>query len=375
MGSAPRGLSGAPEYVIELYDSNVSFGPNNKIAEVWDTRNIGWSRYDRLAGKAFFTLAQTSPNLALLEELTTHVAIWRITPTGDTLAYRGAVIDRNTTGDDVVVDCFDYVSLLSISRAGFKTLYPSKKLGTEIVSPEWVLAKGASSSPLGFVLTGTIEDPLGTDGVTPIKTNAQFGTLDQSRLQLFYDLSEMGRANTINHVTYEIDLNNTFNFWKNKGSAASIAFILGGNITDYQYLPGWARYRNDLATVGVSGVGGAAEIVATNAAQITAKGRRQDVTTLKTLAGITGLATEADQQKAALERELKRLVQQPSGLSLRVARGRVEPFVGFSMNDTALIEISNGDDLITGARRIVGLRCLFTEAGEDVDVIVNAIAS
>jgi hypothetical protein len=375
VGSAPRGLSGAPEYVIELYDSGATFGPNVKLAELWDSRNVGWSRYDRLAGKAFFTLDQTSKTLPFIVDLTTHVAIWRITPNGDTLVYRGAVINRNTTGDDVVVDCFDYLSLLSISRSGFKTLYPTKKLGTEIVSPEWALAKGAGSSPLGFVTTGTIEDPLGTDGVTPIKTNAQFGTLDQSRLQLFYDLSEMGRANTTNHVTFEIDLNNTFNVWKNRGAAAEVAFILNGNISDYQYLPGSIRYRNDLATIAAGGSGGAAEIVATNSAGITAKGRRQDVTTLKTLAGISGGGTEADQQKAALERELKKLLQQTSGLALKVARGKVEPFVGFSLNDTAVIEIENGNDLITGTRRIIGLRCLFAEAGEDIAVVINEVTT
>jgi hypothetical protein len=60
--------------------------------------------HDRLAGKAFFTLAQTSKVLPLIDDLTTHIAIWRITPNGDTLVYRGAVIDRNTTGDDVIID-------------------------------------------------------------------------------------------------------------------------------------------------------------------------------------------------------------------------------------------------------------------------------
>lgn len=375
LGSAPAGLSGAPEYVIEFFNSGSTFGPNTKLGEVWDARNVGWSRYDRLPGKAFLTLAQSSAILPLLTPLTTHVAIWRITPNGDTLVYRGVYIDSNNTGDDVILDCYDYLSLLSISRSGFKTLYPTKKLGTEIVSPEWALAKGATSSPLGFVTTGTVEDPLGTDGVTPIKTNAQFGTLDQTRLQLFYDLTEMGRANTVNQVTYEIDLNNVFNFWKNRGSASSLALVLGGNISDYGYLPGWTRYRNDVATVGMAAAGGATEIVATNAAEITAKGRRQDVTTLKTLAGIGGGATEADQQKAALERDLKRLVQQQSALMLRVARGKVEPFVGYTLNDTALVEISNGNDLITGTRRIVGLRCLFSEAGEDVDLMVAQVAS
>lgn len=372
---SPRGLSGAPEYVVELYDSGATFGPNNKIGEIWDARNVGWSRYDRLAGKAFFTLPQTSTTLALISPPLTHVAITRVTPSGDTLVYRGFTSDFDSTGDDVVVDCYDYQSLLSLSRAGFKTLYPTKKLGSEIVSPEWVLARTAGSSPLGFVATGTIQDPLGTDAVTIIKTNAQFGTMDQSRMQLFYDLTEMGRANTANQVTFEIDLTNTFNFWKNKGSASGYALVLGGNVTDYQYQPGWSRYRNDIATIGTSSAGGPSEIVSTSATEIAAKGLRQDVATLKTLAGIAGGATEADQQKAALDRMLKKLYQQQSGLAVRAERGRVEPFVGYSLNDTLTVEIANGNDSITGQRRLIGLRCVFAEAGEDVDLVLAQVAT
>lgn len=374
-GSAPVGLSGAPEYAIELFNSDATFGPNTKLGEIWDARNIGWSRYDRLSGKAFFTLAQTSPALALLVPLTTHVAIYRIAAGSQVLVYRGIVADTNSTGDDVVVDCWDYVSLLSVSRSGFKTLYPTKKLGSEIVSPEWVAAKSATNSPLGFVTTGTIEDPLGADEVTFIKTNTQFGTLDQTRMQLFYDLTEMGRANTVHHTTFEIDLNNTFNFWKNRGSASTMALVLGGNISDYQYQAGWTRYRNDIATIGTGSAGGASEIVSTNAGEIASKGLRQDVATLKTLAGISGGTTEADQQKAALDRMLRKLYQQQPGLAVRAERGKLEPFVGFSLNDTVSLEIANGNDLITGVRRVIGLRCLFSEAGEDVDVVLALVAT
>ena len=363
------------EYCLELYNSGATFGPNTKVAEIWDALTVGWSRYDRLSGKAFFSLPQTSRSLSAIVPLLTHLAIWRITPTADTLVYRGSIMDTDNAGDDVVVDAYDYLSLLALSRSGFKTLYPTKAIGSEIVSPEWTLAKNATSSILGFVTTGTIQNPLGTDGSTVIKTNAQFGTMDQTRLQLFYDLSEMGRANTANHVTFEIDLSNTFNFWKTRTGVATTAFVLNGNISDYHYLPGWSRYRNDLATIGVGGAGGAAEITSVNAAGITAKGRRQDVTTLATLAGIAGNTTEADQQKAALDRALVKMTQQQSGLVLRVMRGKVEPYVGFALNDLVPVEISNGVDAITGNRRITGIRAVFSEAGEDVDITVSAVAA
>lgn len=376
VSGTPRNRTGAVEYVIEISDSGATFGPNVKLGEIWDARNLGWSAYDRLPGKGFLTLPQTSPTLALITPLLTHVAIYRCTYLADTLVFRGIAYDFNSTGDDVIVELFDYKSLLALSRSGFKTMYPTKQIGTQIASPEWTAAKGAASSVLGFVTTGTIQDPLGTDGVTPIKTNAQFGTLDQNRLQLFYDLAEMGRANTANQTTFEIDLTNTFNFWKNQGSQSStVAFVLGGNVSDYQWLPNWKRYRNNLATLGVATTGGPSEITSNNASEVTAKGLRQDVTVLKTLAGIAGLTTEADQQKAALDRQLKTLTQQEGTLGLRLARGRFEPRVGLDINDTAPIEIGNGIDTLTGNRRLLGLRVKYSEIGEDINAVVGVIAT
>lgn len=375
----PSPLAGRPviEYAIEVYNSGATFGPNARTGEIWDARNLGWSRYDRLPGKAFFTLPQTSPNLGILVPLTTHVRFWRITPTQTTLVYQGVVIDYDATGDDVVFSCFDYLALLSISRTGYKTLYPKKAIGSEIVSPEWTLAKNATSSPLGFVTTGTIEDPLGTDGSTVIKTNNQFGLLDQMRLQLFYDLSEMGRANTVNHTTFEITTSTTptFNFRKNKGSVVGLGFVLGGNVSDYQHLPGWIRYRNNLATIGSTVGGGATEIVVTDASAAAAKGLRQDVFTIKTLLGIVGAATEADQQKAVAERQLKSSLQAQPTLLLRLARGSIDFFNGWDLCDKAPVEIGNGIDNIATNWRILGARATFDEAGENPQVLVQPVVT
>jgi hypothetical protein len=363
----------AVEYCIELYDGAGSGrGPGSKIAEVWDARNVGWGRYDRLPGKAFCTLYQDSPLLGLLDPLVSHVKITRVGST-NVEVYAGQFIDYNSTGDDVVCEFFDYVALLGISRSGFRTMYPSKLLGTEIVSPEITTAKNATGSPLGFITIGTIENPLGQDGVTAIKTNDQFGTLDQMRLQLFYDLAEMGRANTGNHVTFDITRTSpyTFRFLKNAGSTTGLGLVLNGNVSDYAYAPNWTSYRNDLATVGLNAAGGAGEITKTDASAITSKGLRQDVATLETLLGITGAATEADQQQAALARKLYTAVNRRAALWVRLVPGTLEPFVGWEVADRATVEIGNGRDTLTGLRRIVGVRALFTEAGEQLSILVE----
>jgi hypothetical protein len=370
-------VAGLPsvQYVIEILNSGGTFGPNALLGEVWDARNLGWSRFDRIPGKAFFTLNQRSALLPLLVPLTTHFRIVRLTPTATTVVWAGIVADWDSTGDDVIVFGYDYLSLLSVSRAGYKTLYPTKKLGTEIVSPEWTLAENATTSPPGFVTTGTIQDPPGTDGATTIKTNAQFGTLDQMRLQLFYDLSEMGRANTINYVTYEItkDTPHTFNFWKNKGSTWAGAFVLNGNVREYRYLPNWIGYRNDFASVAMAAAGGPAEIVQKDDTAAAAKGRRQDVFTARTLLGISGAATEADQQAAALAHQLKRGLQLQPALQLDLLRGAYTPGV-LGLCDRVPVEISNGADSITGSWVFLGETCIVDESGESPTVLVRPVA-
>lgn len=362
-----------PEYCIELFDgAGAGRGPGTKVAEVWDARNVGWGRYDRLPGKAFCTLYQGSPILAFLEPLVTHVRITRV-GSSNVEVYAGQFIDYNSAGDDVVCDFYDYLALLGISRAGFRTMYPTKALGSEIVSPEVTLAVNATGSPLGFVTIGTIENPLGQDGITVIKTNDQFGTLDQMRLQLFYDLAEMGRANTGNHVTFDITRTSpyTFRFLKNAGSSVGLGLVLNGSVADYAYAPNWTSYRNDLATVGLNPAGGAGEIVKADSGAVTARGLRQDVAVLETLLGITGAATEADQQQAALARKLYAAVNRRTALWVRLVPGAVEPFVGWEIADKATVELSNGIDNITGSRRIVGVRSLFTESGEQLSILVE----
>ncbi len=364
------------QYVIEILDSGATFGPNAKLGELWDARNLGWSTFDRIPGKAFFTLSQRSPMLGLITPLTMHIRIWRLTPNLTTLVYTGAIIDFDASGDDVVFSAFDYKALLSISRSGYRTMYPTKAIGSEIVSPEWALAKGSTSSPLGFVTTGTIEDPLGTDNVTVIKTNNQFGLLDQMRLQLFFDLSEIGRANTIHHTTFEItrSLTPTFNFWKDKGVNIDLGLVLNGNVSDYRHLPNWTRYRNDLATIGTTVGGGATEITAKDDTAAAAKGRRQDVFTIKTLLGIVGAATTADQQQAASQRMLKSALSLQPTLQLRMLRGGLDFFNGWDLGDKPMVEIGNGIDSISERWRILGAQATFDENGEAPSLIVGPVA-
>jgi len=365
--------SHALEYCIELFDGSGSGrGPGSKIAELWDARNIGWSRYDRLPGKAFATLYQTSEALSLLDPLVTHVRITRV-GSSNVEVYNGQFIDYAAQGDDVVLTFYDYITLFSTSLCDYRTMYATKLLGSEIVSPEVAIALINYESPLGFVTVGTIEDPLGTDDATPIKTNAQFGTLLQPRLQLLYDLSEMGRANTDHWVTYEISRTApfTFNFRRDAGTTSGIGLVLNGTVSDYSYLPNWTSYRNLLSSVGLNSTGGTGKINKGSATEMDVRGMRHDVATIGTLLGIVGAATEADQQQAALSQLLYKSLNRRVVFMARLVPGSLEPFTGWDIPDKVTMEISNGTDSLSGWWRIVGVRALYTEAGEDLGLFVE----
>jgi hypothetical protein len=342
---------------------------------VWDIRNLGWSRYDRLPGRGFFTLYQSSPHLASIVPITTHARITRCAAAGNVEVFNGVVTDYNSTGDDVLFDIYDYGSLLSLSRSGYRTMYPTVAIGTGVVSPQWLLARNATNSALGFVTTGTIENPLGTDDVTVIKTNAQFGLMDQMRFQLFYDMTEMGRANTVNQVTFEITRTApfTFNFWADKGSLVDTPLVLNGTVSEYQYAPNWSAYRNDLATLGTTVGGGAVEVVKTDPASIAAFSLRQDVFAIKTLAGISGSAVEADQQQAVAARVLKSATEGAPSLWVTLVPGVIEPFTGWDINDMMPTEIVNGADSITGNWRVAGARAIVDEPGERLQLLIAKV--
>lgn len=378
-GTGPTGVhpaaGNAVGYVVELFYPDANWGPGTKLCELSGVRNLGWSQYDRLAGRAFFTLSQNDPNLQYIVRNKTHVAITRVVGSVATRVYSGVVVDYRSNADDVVVTCTDYIGLLSLSRCGYRTMYLTKKLGSEIVTPEWGLARGVANSILGFVTTGTIEDPLGIDAVTPITTDNQFGLLDQSRLRLLYDISEMGRANTANIVTFGITRNppHTFYFYKNAGASRDLALALNGRVVDYDHSPNWSAYRNDYATLAQDANGGAAEIVSKDDTAAANEGRRQDIFNIGTLLGLsTGTTTtENSQQKAAVDRVLVRGLNPLPSLSLLLDEGSFDPFVGNELNDRFPVEIVHGIDNIHSPYRFAGVQAFFDNSGEQMTVQVT----
>jgi hypothetical protein len=217
-----------------------------------DMLNVVWQQALNFPGQAAFTLTRFNPKLSQLLHARPHQALPRDGGNGTKTVFAGKLIKPSYGARDAVLYCWDYVSFLQRSRTGYRVLYPKKKIGTEIIAAEWALAKATASRPFAFVTTGTIEDPLGLDGVTAIKTNNQFGVIDFDRLYTFFALAEISMANTANTVVFEItrDTPHTFNFWKNRSSQrTSYELTYPGNLIDYDLDTGHDQIVNDIATV------------------------------------------------------------------------------------------------------------------------------
>ena len=371
----PAGMSG-PQLIVEYFDNNATtFGPSTLAGVIADAVKVGWSWYSRYPANAFFTLRQDSIHNARLLPLRTHIKIHYYNPaTGyRAVVFSGRLGEPDESGEDVVWTVWNYLAELSLSRTGYRVMYPNKLIGTEIAAVEWNLAKTADSSLLNHVATGTIQDPLGSDAVTPIKTDSRFGVIDVPRLLLMFDLTEIGRANTVNNVTMGISRESpTFSFLKNAGTLRS-GLLLGfpGVVRDFRFVPGYASLRNDLATIGTSAAGGAVEIIKTDEANADTYGRRQDVFTIKTLAGLAGAATEADAQAAITERAVKEATSLAKSLALELRPGVFEPFDGWDIEDTVKVQISRGRTVIDATYRIVGVRGLKDQRGYHPQLIVQ----
>lgn len=358
----------SPTLLIEYWSNNSStFGPSARKGVITDALNVGWSWYSRFPAAAYFTLRQNSIHNPRLTPPTDHIRIWYCNAKlGITkLVFSGRLSDPDSSGDDVIWTAWNYLAELSLSRTGYRTMYQDKALD-EIVSAEWGLAKTATYSLLNHVTTGTIEQPLGSDGTTPIKTDQRFGLIDVPRLLLMFDMSEIGRANTTNNVTYEItrDWPHTFNFWKNKGTLQSGRLLsFKGTSKDYRFVPGWASMRNDLATIGTTAAGGAVEIIKTNETSAQAYGRRQDVFTIKTLFGLAGAETEQDAQQAITERAVAEASTIDRAIQLDVRDDEWPPFTGWEIEDTVPVAVKRGRDTINANYRIVGMRGVLDQSG------------
>lgn len=364
-----------------IYTADVNGGPGDARIELTpEMLNVAWQQALNFPGQAAFTLTRFAPKLGQLNYMVDHIKLFREDSKGVKTVFAGKVVKQQGAARDAIIICWDYISFLQRSRTGFRTLYPEKLIGTEIVAPELALAQVADGpfNP-GWLVAGTIENPLALDGITPIKTNNQFGVIDFDRLYLFFALAELSMANTSNTVVFEITRSqpHTFNFWKNRSTQrTSYNFTYPGNLIDYDLQDGHDQIVNDLATVILDPTTGAqVEYTLSDAASILAFRRLQSATSIKTLYGLNSGATETDQQKAALARLITLGATPPSLYTVFPRQGEVTPFDGWELGDSMRLTLQKPDrtgDETDGYRKVSGVAAAWTpEAGELVQLFLR----
>lgn len=376
-----------PRLHVELYENSPAqfggFGPGNRIAVVNTAVKVGWSWYSRLPPAAYFTLRQSDPLSKLIVPGLTHMAVWFIdnATSFQKLVYVGRVGDGDESAGDIVWRSYGYLAELALSRTGYKVMYGGKKI-SYAVAREWKLdlddkpkfnnygAKKRGYSLSGFIKTGVIETPTNGSGA-PILLDPQFGVIDAPRLLLFYDLSEIGRANTNKNVSYGISRSLTpyFRFWKNKGThRPDVRLAYPGIIRDFRFLRGVTSIRNDLATIG-NQKGESVEIKRTKSDGTYGYqrfGRRQDVYAIRTLSGFKNLDTDAGKfsaQKLITERAVKEATRPTRSLQLDIPWQRFMPFDGWDIEDTFDVEIVAEDTFLKHDYRMQGITGTMDAAG------------
>lgn len=357
-----------------VYAPDANGGPGTPKYELDnDMLNVVWQQALNGAGQAAFTLTRFNDKLADFDYMKDHIKLFRETSSGVRTVFAGKLVKPSEGPKDVIVYCWDYLAFLQRSRTGYRVTYPNKKIGTEIVAAEWALAVATDTSPFAFVATGTIEDPLGLDGVTPITVNSQFGVIDFDRLFTFYALSEMSMANTANTVVFEItrEAPHTFNFWKNRSVVHNDwALFYPGNLIDYDLNTGHDELQNDIATVIVDPTTGAqVEYVVSDPVSVAAFRRLQSAVSIKTLYGLNSGSTVNDQQKAAAARILAMSVVTPKLVTAFPRQGEIDVFNGWDLGDQFRVSLQKGDrngDRLDTYMKIVGIGAQWTPAAGEV---------
>lgn len=366
----------SPTLTIEVFDDDPSdHGRGDRAGLVANAAKVGWSWYSRYPASIYFTLPQWDPMNARIQRGLSHCRVLFYDPADGygVQVFQGRFADSDESQDDLIWTAWNHIAELALSRTGYEVKYPSKRIGTEVVQPEWERddtgkydkygAKVQDHSLLAHVATGTIQNPLDTAGANAMLTDPKFGVILVPRLLLFFDLSEIGRANTDNNVTFEITRTGTptFNFWRNKGSQMSGRVLTyPADILAFRWVRGILDIRNDLATVGTKG-GSSTAITAERTSGtygIDTFGRRQDTFTIRTLSGYPNL-TKAEAQEDAQTKITKRAVKEAATLTRNLAvklRPHVmRPFDGWDIEDLVELDIRRDNTSITGLFRIVGV--------------------
>jgi hypothetical protein len=325
---------------------------------------LRWEDYENQPGRCTFSVPQDDPKLANLQDTNKFIQI--IVLRDSVLVWQGFVAFISDDLDKTTFYGLSLLECLKWYRSGYNTVYTTKKLGSEIISPIWDAIDGRSGAILGdIVKKGTIEDPY-TTGTTDAKTITRT-TFDEDFFTLCTQMIYLARADSpsgawVQNTVMAVSLSETdptFSFLRNVGEdKPQVIFELDSEIVDYLYTQDYRLIRNDVK--GLAIVAGP-EVINNTQTDATS----QSLHYLREISMVFSNLSSASELEQRTKDFLKdsKLVESSWYLSFTSS---IAPYAGYSMGDNIMVRINRGRVNLSTYFRVIGMEVTVSDQGSEI---------
>ena len=367
-------------YDVQIWAATGStFAVGSLVADFENVKNIGYATYLNDVGECFFTINQDDPKVNIrAHEGTAHVMVIRNDGTNRDVVWRGILGEHEANETDVIFYAYGYACALYWLQTDWNQTWTAADIG-DIISALWTRAKTTlTNSQLGFVTTGTIQNPVTTSGGAVAVSLPSYKAYYKRILFALHELIAVATSDTTNicyfefaHTASTTDNAVTFNLWKNKSTDRTITWQYGNEVKDFGDVFVPILIRND-----VFGVGSGAhnllfrEEIATSGGTYghTAFGRKMEPIYL------TWVRDNADLLRVTKLRSARAL-RADADLGLSMLPNTIAPTgatgAGWALGDRVNVKIDRGITQIDKLMLVVGQQVIARRGSERVRPLVQ----
>lgn len=363
-----------PFYRVQVFDfaDSTNFGVGALIAEFDRFKALGHADFANSVPEAFFTIMQDDPKVKALRGKggKAHVRIWR----GDDLVWTGwTSLERDATSSDAIFYCYGYLAGLYWLHTQWQSVFTAKTVGY-IADVLWTRAKTTlTQSRVGFVTTGSIEEPPTVAGGSTAITLPVYESYYKRLLFGMQEMAAISASDTGNSTIFEIThaLTPRFNFWKNrKRTLTTVRWAWGdGKVQGFREYGMPVYHRNHIYAVGQQPRDLILRKEVTDAADITAWGRMEESLFLAWVRDESELERVTKLRAAKAKREdLELMLDFYPGAETPPGTATSQWRIG----DVVPVKIDRGVTLINGNFQITGYMVAVLNGQEKVNVMIQA---
>lgn len=360
-----------PSYSVHVWDTTTNFAIGSHLVTFENVKHIGWAKYLNDIGEAFFTIDQDDPKLAAVadtlreKEGLAHVSIQR----DDKVVWRGFVGEHDADERDAIFYSYGYEAHLYWLVTLWNMSWKEEEVGDILADLVTRFRTGIPDSPLAWITSGTIEDPVTTSGGSTKIELPSYKTYYKRILFALKELSAVATSDTTNtcffefaHSTTPTTKTVTFNFWKDRSTSQPIVLAWGTNVSKFG-----ERFAPILARNHVVGVGSGAHNLllrynnphSAGTRGYTAFGRRQEPVYFSWVRDQTDLERVVKLRQA-------RALRFDMDLSLQMAPNSLPPLDGYALGDRFPVRIDRGITQVDKTMQMVGIQVLANRGAEIV---------